>query len=704
MHEDSQVLTFHFLMACLQRTQHWFLIRFLMCWWVVVAAGTGVHAATPAAATATATATATAPLHLGWDVPIQRIDDQNSAFTPDDVVRMSAEASTSELRHPLNAGYIDHTVWLRFQTPAVPSPQERALWLLAEPTYVDSITVYQPGGTDGSWRAQSGGDLVPGNLKHGVRQPLFELTPGQLTLVRIHTTSAMQFRAQVLTSTALQQILMADEHTLGVFFGVLLAMLTGIIGTAMVVRTPQLCGLAVLCTVSCVHVFNVRGYSSLWAPAGWTVWASHAVGMSAFALTAGLAFQIKLHLTSSRRHPKTRGLLNALIAIALLGMVSPAMGLYGSVASLNLVMLALCDIAAIALCVAALRRNPKSLQHAFLLAAYAMHATAGGPIALALIGQMRSTLDVNIVWQAEIFLFTVLVACAIVIEMVRRYRQAEAAKDRALEHLAESEHLLEVRIKERTSELSVAQAALAEALDSERTLRQEQRQFFQMISHEFRTPLTVIDSAAAEQLSFPSAALDNQIERAAQIRRACRRLTSLVDSCLVNDRMEAAGFSIHPTLTPVAEVMAHAAQLVHWSPRHRLHLFTQSAPAQWVCDATLVRIALSNLVDNAVKHAKAGEILITAVKNDAGLLEFSVADDGSGISLDVMDKMFEQFERGDRTDQTRGFGLGLWVARRIARLHGGDLAVTSALGEGTCFTLTLASLGLAAERPRPITG
>jgi signal transduction histidine kinase len=61
------------------------------------------------------------------------------------------------------------------------------------------------------------------------------------------------------------------------------------------------------------------------------------------------------------------------------------------------------------------------------------------------------------------------------------------------------------------------------------------------------------------------------------------------------------------------------------------------------------------------------------------------------MSLDVMNRIFEQFERGDRTDQSKGFGLGLWVARRIARLHGGDITVQSSEGQGACFTLTLAS-------------
>jgi signal transduction histidine kinase len=476
-----------------------------------------------------------------------------------------------------------------------------------------------------------------------------------------------------------------------------LALLVGIVGAAAVFRTPDLYGLAVLGLVSSIHVFNVRGYASLWAPPAWTVAASHAVGVGAFALAAALAWQIRQQLTTAQSHPRLRLGLNALIVVSALGMTSPFFGFYGSVAWINLVSLALCDLIAIALCMAALRRSRQQrIQHAVLLCAYALHMLAGGPIALVLMGQSGSRSDMTLVWQTEIFLFMVLVAGAIFAEMVGRYRRAEAAKDTALEHLAQSEHLLEERIELRTAELFAAQEALALALASERTLRQEQRQFFQMISHEFRTPLAVIDSAAAEQLAFPSPELTSQTERAAQIRRACRRLTSLVDSCLVNDRMDKTGFTLHAAPVVVTDLLEHAAQLVRWSPRHRLHLFTQAAPPQWVCDAALVRIALSNLVDNAVKYAKAGEIFITAVRNDAGQLELSVADDGSGISLEVMNKMFEQFERGNRTDQARGFGLGLWVARRIARLHGGDIQVESTQGQGTCFTLTIANQKIAA--------
>jgi signal transduction histidine kinase len=304
-------------------------------------------------------------------------------------------------------------------------------------------------------------------------------------------------------------------------------------------------------------------------------------------------------------------------------------------------------------------------------------------------GLVPLKIDATSLWQLETIALTSLLAIAVFVGMVARYQQAQLAKDRAIERLALSEQSLEERIEQRTAQLTEAQTALGQALENERTLRDEQKQFFHMISHEFRTPLAVIDSAAAEQQTFPSPDLPSQTARAAQIRRASRRLTSLVDSCLINERLDSAGFYLQTSPVKVSDLLQHAAQLVHWSPRHHLRLFVDAAPEEWVCDATLVHIALSNLVDNAVKYAAAGEIFIAARKADSGLLEVSVADEGSGMSLDVMNRIFERFERGDRTDQSRGFGLGLWVARRVARLHGGDITVESTVGEGACFTLSL---------------
>ena len=630
-------------------------------------------------------------MSLGWDVPLQRLDDPTGLLTVDDVLtQQDAGIRWHTMEHNLNAGYNSPVVWLRFKVPQ-PTSGNEPVWLLGDPPFLDSVVLYQEDEATGVWLAQRSGDHVPARFKPALRQHLFKLETGKWALLRIQTTSAMQFWGDIFpTSQTLGAQLAANEITMGLYFGATTALLLAIWAAAGIFRTYNLYALAALGTFSAIHVFNVRGYANLWMPESWTVWSSHAVGIGAFGMAATVAWQIREQLTRDTQYLRTDRALLVLIAINVLGIVSVPLGFYGTVAWVNLASLVGSDIVAATLCLIAIRKRQRRTQHALLLTAYLAHLVGSMPTTAVLIGLIHWKLDITSIWQFQTFIFTALIAGAVFVGLVLRFRQSEKSKDKAIASLARSEHELEDKIEQRTRELSLAQIRLKHALESERELRCEQRQFFQMISHEFRTPLAVVDSAAAEQQSFPSSELSTQTDRAKQIRRACRRLSSLVDSCLISERLDSAGFALHVAPANVSAMLEHAAQLVHWSPRHRLHLFMESAPTEWVCDETLVRIALSNLVDNAVKHASEGEIFVAARKNEAGLLEISVADEGSGMSLEVMSRIFQQFEQGNRTDQNKGFGLGLWVSRRVARLHGGDVTVESQQGHGACFTLTLA--------------
>ena len=630
-------------------------------------------------------------MSLGWDIPLQRLDDPTGLLTVDDVLtQQDAGIRWHTMEHNLNAGYNSPVVWLRFKVPQ-PTSGNEPVWLLGDPPFLDSVVLYQEDEATGVWLAQRSGDHVPARFKPALRQHLFKLETGKWALLRIQTTSAMQFWGDIFpTSQTLGAQLAANEITMGLYFGATTALLLAIWAAAGIFRTYNLYALAALGTFSAIHVFNVRGYANLWMPESWTVWSSHAVGIGAFGMAATVAWQIREQLTRDTQYLRTDRALLVLIAINVLGIVSVPLGFYGTVAWVNLASLVGSDIVAATLCLIAIRKRQRRTQHALLLTAYLAHLVGSMPTTAVLIGLIHWKLDITSIWQFQTFIFTALIAGAVFVGLVLRFRQSEKSKDKAIASLARSEHELEDKIEQRTRELSLAQIRLKHALESERELRCEQRQFFQMISHEFRTPLAVVDSAAAEQQSFPSSELSTQTDRAKQIRRACRRLSSLVDSCLISERLDSAGFALHVAPANVSAMLEHAAQLVHWSPRHRLHLFMESAPTEWVCDEMLVRIALSNLVDNAVKHASEGEIFVAARKNEAGLLEISVADEGSGMSLEVMSRIFQQFEQGNRTDQNKGFGLGLWVSRRVARLHGGDVTVESQQGHGACFTLTLA--------------
>ena len=680
MHNYSQILTSqtsHHI-SCVTKSLLWFL-----CGMLLFAQG--------ALARTTQEPAPLRAMSLGWDIPLQRLDDPTGLLTVDDVLtQQDAGIRWHTMEHNLNAGYNSPVVWLRFKVPQ-PTSGNEPVWLLGDPPFLDSVVLYQEDEATGVWLAQRSGDHVPARFKPSLRQHLFKLETGKWALLRIQTTSAMQFWGDIFpTSQTLGAQLAANEITMGLYFGATTALLLAIWAAAGIFRTYNLYALAALGTFSAIHVFNVRGYANLWMPESWTVWSSHAVGIGAFGMAATVAWQIREQLTRDTQYLRTDRALLVLIAINVLGIVSVPLGFYGTVAWVNLASLVGSDIVAATLCLIAIRKRQRRTQHALLLTAYLAHLVGSMPTTAVLMGLIHWKLDITSIWQFQTFIFTALIAGAVFVGLVLRYRQSELSKDKAIASLAKSEHELEDKIEQRTRELSLAQIRLKHALESERELRCEQRQFFQMISHEFRTPLAVVDSAAAEQQSFPSSELITQTDRAKQIRRACRRLSSLVDSCLISERLDSAGFALHVAPANVSAMLEHAAQLVHWSPRHRLHLFMESAPTEWVCDETLVRIALSNLVDNAVKHASEGEIFVAARKNEAGLLEISVADEGSGMSLEVMSRIFQQFEQGNRTDQNKGFGLGLWVSRRVARLHGGDVTVESQQGHGACFTLTLA--------------
>ncbi|WP_414437854.1 ATP-binding protein [Delftia acidovorans] len=300
--------------------------------------------------------------------------------------------------------------------------------------------------------------------------------------------------------------------------------------------------------------------------------------------------------------------------------------------------------------------------------------------------------------SAQMLWFAGRVSEAILLGMAvtNRTRVAERAlrseRMQALSRAQAAERELESKVLQRTAQLQTAQQALQTALHSEREMRLEQRQFFNMINHEFRTPLTIVDGAATELQTFPTTDADSLIEQASQIRRASRRLMTLVDTCLISDRLDAGAFRLQLEQTPLDELLEESAELVGWSRRHRLKLDLEHGPQQWQCDPVLVRIAISNLVGNAIKYAKAGDITLAARCDASGDLLISVSDQGPGLAPEAAGQVFEPYERASATRHVNGHGLGLSVVRRIARLHAGDAFFQPAAGGGACFVIRLGRL------------
>lgn len=244
-------------------------------------------------------------------------------------------------------------------------------------------------------------------------------------------------------------------------------------------------------------------------------------------------------------------------------------------------------------------------------------------------------------------------------------------------------------------ESRAAKVATEQALESERAMLEEQRQFLSMVSHEFRTPLAVIDSAATNLTAVPPQDQVELDQRAGQIMRATRTLAHLIENCITSERVEHGGFVV--TLQEIAlpgfiRDVAHSAAI---HARDAVTVDCREAPATWPLDPTLIKIALTNLIDNALKYAD-DEQAVVRVQTGCGCLVIRVENNGHGIALDEAEQLFSKFVRGGAAKNgrnVRGSGLGLFISRRIAEAHGGTLRLVAGKAGVTVFEIMIPAVG-----------
>lgn len=232
---------------------------------------------------------------------------------------------------------------------------------------------------------------------------------------------------------------------------------------------------------------------------------------------------------------------------------------------------------------------------------------------------------------------------------------------------------------------------VARDVTAERAALQAREDLVASVSHELRTPTTAVLGSvelAREVEGLPPAA-ERMLDVAS---RNAERLVELVGGILQAAREDRVDLVPAPfDLLDVVGAAVEAAEPAARVAGVELRTTPTEAPVRVVADAFRIRQVVDNLVSNAVKYNRDGgwvEIGAHAVGDRVWLI---VRDDGIGIADGDQDHLFERFFRAESVRRTgvHGTGLGLAISRQIARRHGGDLVVTSALGEGTTAIMTI---------------
>jgi signal transduction histidine kinase len=234
-------------------------------------------------------------------------------------------------------------------------------------------------------------------------------------------------------------------------------------------------------------------------------------------------------------------------------------------------------------------------------------------------------------------------------------------------------------------------AALEAGLENERRLTAQQRDFVSMTSHEFRTPLTIIDGHAQRLIKMQDR-LDaaDAAERGARIRSAVQRITNIMDSLLGASRLLDGRAAFHPCDLDPGALLRDACQAHRDANRGAIIVENfASLPATIMGDPKLLFHAFSNLISNAIKYSPATSPTEVKARMESGRLEVHVRDHGIGIPARDRVRLFERYFRGSNATSIAGTGVGLHLVSMVVTLHKGDIFVESLEGVGSRFVVRL---------------
>lgn len=215
-----------------------------------------------------------------------------------------------------------------------------------------------------------------------------------------------------------------------------------------------------------------------------------------------------------------------------------------------------------------------------------------------------------------------------------------------------------------------------------------QRQFMADASHEMRTPVSVIRTTAQVTLARSPRSEEDYRESLTIVEEQSARLARLVDAMFLLSRAEAAGIPLTPEPLYLDDLVDDCARALRVLAKEQgVDVVTGGdIEVSWTGDNGLLRQMVSNLLENAIRHAN-GVVTVTVTRTPNPGAMIRVSDDGNGIPPAHQARIFDRFVRLDA--RSTGAGLGLPIARWIAEAHGGTLVLESSGPSGSCFTVTL---------------
>jgi signal transduction histidine kinase len=229
-------------------------------------------------------------------------------------------------------------------------------------------------------------------------------------------------------------------------------------------------------------------------------------------------------------------------------------------------------------------------------------------------------------------------------------------------------------------------------LRKERELNQAKGLFINMVSHEMRTPLAVMQGAVdlMEQCSDRLSEAD-KMNYLQDIKKCILRMTRTMDTVTILGKVQDNQLTFQPLKTDVVRFCRNIVNEVENLNEGRKIVLqvSKSFPYSLNMDTTLLYHIISNLLTNAVKYSNSNELVYIKLAYDADILTIYVKDSGIGIPKGDLKEIFKPFHRGSNIKSRKGMGIGMFIVKHCVAIHDGTIAVDSRENVGTTFKVSL---------------
>lgn len=609
---------------------------------------------------------------------LERLDDPHGNL---DAQAALASNAWRPIPGALNAGFTHDVIWLRLQVRA--GQATPPTWVLKlSNALLDDVQLYSLKHDGELYRLRSGEELERPLWPMKYRAPAFPLVleadQTQVLLLRLISKNAMSVSINLMPETIFSERSRVEYLAYGLYFGVYLALIIFHLLFWRMTAAPE-SGWYLL-FVSCCLLIESLSSGLVQQLTDIPVAISDRLlgcGLAA-SLPIGLIFALRqLRVTSFGHFRKV--LKGISLLIATLGAGAILVGHYQFGAPLVQTSSLLTIVILVAMAMVLLFRGHRPAR--FFLLVFGVYYAG---VLMAFLRNL-GLVPASFITDNSLAIGTLLHMVLMSMRIIHHYRQLEDEKRLAqadFKELLQSHNVrLEQQITERTLELreeisqrTLLEAELREALLQEQSMREEQREFVAMVSHEFRTPLAIIGTSAQQIARNLSASPERNEQRCQNIRDASTRLLSLVDDYLNNDRVEgtaAIARRAEHALEPLLE------RITSDLPSERFSVSNLSRVQTLRCDDGLLKIAVRNLLANADRHAPEGSTVQLILDDNAGFLDIQVVNEGPAIPADQAEQLFQKYFRGSQAQQHPGAGLGLHLVKRIAELHDGEIYLDS---------------------------